>query len=158
MTPASILPRLRALHRELAAAQATRTGSRWLTGTRWVAAGMFLGFGVTKFASHAAELASFRHYPLPAPGLLVYLVGALEIGGGLLLAAGLLTRLAALALAADMIGAVVVSGLARGEVISLTLAPLLLVAMIILIRFGAGAWSLDSWLAARLTRAPTPAR
>ena len=89
------------------------------------------------------------HYPLPAPGLFVYLVGALEIGGGLLLAAGLLTRLAALALAADMIGAVVVSGLTRGEFISLTLAPLLLVAMIILIRFGAGAWSLDSWLAAR---------
>ena len=48
-----------------------------------------------------------------------------------------------------MIGAVVVSGLARGEVISLTLAPLLLIAMITLIRFGAGAWSLDSWLAAR---------
>src|SRR5215470_10976162 len=147
---APILRRLRAIHGELAATQATGTGSRWLTGTRWVVAGIFLGFGVTKFANHAAELASFRHYPLPAPGLFVYLVGALEIGGGLLLAAGLLTRLAAVALAADMIGAVVVSGLARGEVISLTLAPLLLVAMIILIRFGAGAWSLDSWLAAQL--------
>jgi len=151
MTSASILRRLCALHRELAATRVTRTGSWWLTGTRWVAAGIFLGFGVTKFANHSAELASFRHYPLPAPGLFVYLVGALEIGGGLLLVAGLLTRLAALALAADMIGAVVVSGLARGEVISLTLAPLLLAAMIILIRFGAGAWSLDSWLAARLT-------
>lgn len=133
----------------IAATWATGTGSGWLTGTRWVTAGIFLGFGVTKFANHAAELASFRHYPLPAPGLFVYLVGALEVGGGLLLAAGLFTRLAALALAADMIGAVVVSGLARGEVISLTLAPLLLVAMIILIRFGPGAWSLDSWLAAR---------
>lgn len=39
---------------------------------------------------------------------------------------GLLTRLAALAQAADMLGASVVSGLARGELISLTLAPLLL--------------------------------
>jgi uncharacterized membrane protein YphA (DoxX/SURF4 family) len=149
MTDASILRRLRALHGELAATRATRTGSWWLTGARWVAASIFLGFGVTKFANHAAELASFRHYPLPAPGLFVYLVGALEAGGGLLLAAGLLTRLAALALATDMIGAVVVSGLARGEVISVTLAPLLLVAMIILIRFGPGTWSLDSWLAAR---------
>ena len=148
-TDAPILRRLRAIHSELAATRATGTGSQWLTVTRWVAAGIFLGFGVTKFANHAAELASFRHYPLPAPGLFVYLVGALEIGSGLLLAAGLLTRLAALTLAADMIGAVVVSGLARGEIISLTLAPLLLVAMIILIRFGAGAWSLDSWLAAR---------
>jgi uncharacterized membrane protein YphA (DoxX/SURF4 family) len=149
MTDASVLRRLCALHGERGATRVTRTGARWLGGTRWVAAGIFLGFGVTKFAKHAAELASFRHYPLPAPGLFVYLVGALEIGGGLLLAAGLLTRLAALALAADMVGAVVVSGLARGEVISLTLAPLLLIAMIILIRFGAGAWSLDSWLAAR---------
>ena len=87
MTDASIMPRLRALHGELAATRATRTGSRWLTGTRWVAAGVFLGFGVTKFANHAGELASFRDYPLPAPGLFVYLVGALEIGGGLLLAA-----------------------------------------------------------------------
>jgi putative oxidoreductase len=134
----------------IAATRATRTGSRWLAGARWVAAGIFLSFGVTKFSNHAAELASFRHYPLPAPGFFVYLAGVLEIGGGLLLAAGLLTRLAALALAADMIGAVVVSGLARWEVISLTLAPLLLAAMIILIRFGAGGWSADAWLAARL--------
>jgi uncharacterized membrane protein YphA (DoxX/SURF4 family) len=140
----------------IAATQATRTDALWLTGTRWVAAGIFLGFGVTKFVNHAAELASFRHYPLPAPSLLVYLIGALETGGGLLLAAGLLTRLTALALAADMIGAIVLSGLARGEIISLTLAPLLLVSMIILIRFGAGAWSLDSRLL-RLTGAAEPA-
>jgi len=129
---------------------ATGAGARWLAAARWVAAGIFLGFGVTKFSNHAAELASFRRYPLPAPGVVVYLVGVLEIGGGLLLAAGLLTRLAALALAADMIGAVVVSGLARGEAVSLTLAPLLLATMIILIRCGAGSWSVDRWLAARL--------
>jgi hypothetical protein len=53
----------------------------------------------------------------------VYLAGVIGTGGGLLLIMGLLTRLAALALAADMIGAIVVSGLARGELISLTLAP-----------------------------------
>jgi hypothetical protein len=41
-------------------------------------------------------------------------------------------------MAADFSGRAAVSGLARGEIISLTLAPLLLVAMIILIRFGAG--------------------
>jgi uncharacterized membrane protein YphA (DoxX/SURF4 family) len=43
-----------------------------------------------------AELASFRHYPLPAPDALVYLVGGIEIGAGPLLIMGLLTRLAAL--------------------------------------------------------------
>ena len=58
--------------------------------------------------------------------MFVYLAGVIETGGGgLLRIMGLLTRLAALALAADMLGAIVVSGLARGELISLTLAPLL---------------------------------
>jgi putative oxidoreductase len=120
---------------------------RWVALARWAAGVIFLVFGVTKFSGHAAELASFRHYPLPAPEVFVYLVGVVEIGGGLLLIMGLRTRLAALALAADMLGAIVVSGLARGELISLTLAPLLLVAMLSLIRLGAGPWSLDRWIA-----------
>ena len=130
------------------------TGRRslWLAGVRCAAAIVFLIFGVSKFVNHAAELASFRHYPVPAPGTVVYAVGVIEIGGGLLLLAGLLTRLAALALAADMIGAIVVSGLARWETVSLTLAPVLLAAMIILIRFGAGDWSLDRHLAANMGR------
>ena len=114
---------------------------------RWAAGVIFLVFGVAKFTDHAAELASFRHYPLPAPEVFVYLVGTVEIGGGLLLIMGLLTRLAALALAADMTGAIVVSGLARGELISLTLAPVLLVTMLGLIRVGPGPWSLDRRIA-----------
>ena len=137
----------------------TRTpppAGRWAALTRWAAGIIFLVFGIAKFSDHAAELASFRHYPLPAPGFVVYLVGVVEIAGGLLLAAGLVTRLAAVALAGDMIGAVVVSGLARWEVISLTLAPMLLVAMIILIRSGGGRWSVDNRIAARLSRAEQP--
>jgi len=122
------------------------TRTPWLAG-RWAAGFIFLIFGVAKFPGHAAEVASFRRYSLPAPDVFVYLVGVIETGGGLLLIMGLLTRLAALALAADMLGAIVVSGLARGELISLTLAPLLLVAMIGLIRLGPGPWSLDRWIA-----------
>ncbi len=122
-------------------------GERWVALTRWAAGIIFLIFGVAKFSDHAAELASFRHYPLPAPEVFVYLVGVIEIGGGLLMITGLLTRLAAVALAADMIGAIVISGLARGELVSLTLAPLLLVAVISLIRLGAGCWSLDRRIA-----------
>jgi putative oxidoreductase len=132
---------------QTAARYTARPGGRWVALTRWAAGIIFLIFGVAKFSDHAAELASFRHYPLPAPEVFVYLVGVVEVGGGLLLIVGLLTRLAALALAADMIGAIVVSGLARGEVVSLTLAPLLRVAMISLIRLGAGCWSVDSRIA-----------
>ena len=132
------------------------TGGRWAVLTRWAAGIIFLVFGVGKFSSHAAELASFRHYPLPAPDVFVYLVGVIEIGGGLLLIMGLLTRLAALALAADMIGAIVISGLARWELVSLTLAPLLLVAMISVIRFGAGPWSLDRRFALKATSGHGP--
>lgn len=48
-----------------------------------------------------------------------------------IIAVGLLTRLAALALAGNMLGAIVVSGLGEGEVMpSLTLAPALLGAML----------------------------
>jgi putative oxidoreductase len=128
----------------------TRTplsAGRWVALVRWAAGFIFLIFGVTKFFGHASELASFRRYPLPAPDVFVYLVGVIETGGGVLLIMGLLTRLAAFALAADMLGAIVVSGLPRGELISLTLAPLLLVAMIGLIRLGAGPWSLDRRIA-----------
>jgi DoxX len=75
----------------------------------------------------------------------------IEICGGLLLVVGLLTRLTALALAADMLGAIAVAGLARWETVSLTLAPVLLAAMIILTRFGAGDWSLDRHLAANMS-------
>src|SRR6266403_974485 len=91
-----------------------------------------------RYANHASELASFRHYAVPAPSVLVYAIGVLEIVGGLLLAGGLLVRPAALALAADMVGAIVISGIARGENVSLTLAPALLVAMVFLIWAGAG--------------------
>jgi len=100
-----------------------------------------LAFGVGKFANHASELASFRHYALPAPGAFVYAIGVVEIVGGALLALGLLVRPAAVALAGDMVGAIVVSGIGRSETVSLTLAPALLAAMIFLIWRGAGSWS-----------------
>ena len=100
---------------------------------RWSAAIVFVVFGAGKFVNHASELASFRHYALPAPEVFVYVIGMLELVGGLLLGSGRLVKLAALALAGDMVGAIVVSGIGRGEAISLTLAPALLVAMVFLI-------------------------
>jgi uncharacterized membrane protein YphA (DoxX/SURF4 family) len=106
---------------------------RWAAAIRFSAAVVFVAFGAAKFINHASELASFRHCALPAPDVFVYLIGVLEISGGLLLASGRLVRLAALVLATDMVGAIVVSGIGRGEDISLTLAPALLLAMIFLV-------------------------
>ena len=121
----------------------TQTGHRSATqrcavAVRWMSAVVFVAFGAGKFVDHGSELASFRHYALPAPGVVVYVIGVLEITGGLLLASGFFIKAAALALAIDMVGAIVVSGIGRGEAISLTLAPALLVSMIFLLRVGSG--------------------
>ena len=111
---------------------------------RLAAGATFVVFGIGKFVEHEHELASFRGYGLPWPEAFVYVVGVLEIAGGLLLVAGLLTTAVALVLAANMLGAIVVSGIGEGETISLTLAPALLVAMLVLARIGPGERALDA--------------
>lgn len=123
------------------------------TLVRWASGAIFVVFGIGKFTDHAHEVDSFESYGLPSPDAFVYLVGALEIGGGLLLIAGLATRLVALALAGNMVGAIVVSGLGEGEVLpSLTLAPLLLAGMLFLIWVGPGRRALDGRLLEAHTR------
>jgi putative oxidoreductase len=117
------------------------TRDRALLWLRIAAGGVFVVFGAGKFVNHAAELASFRTDGLPAPEVLVVAIGIIELVGGLLLVAGVLTRPAALIPAGDMVAAIVVSGIARGELISLTLAPAELVAMAVLITFGSGAYA-----------------
>ena len=109
---------------------------------RLASGGVFVAFGAGKFLNHASELASFRTYGLPAPEAFVALIGVIELVGGVLLIAGVLTRPAALVLAGDMVGAIIVSGVAKGELISLTLAPAELVAMLVLLWTGPGAHAL----------------
>lgn len=111
--------------------------ARWAPPVRWASGAIFLVFGIGKFSDHAHEVASFESYGLPSPDAVVYLIGVLEIVGGALLIAGLLTRLVALALAGNMVGAIVFSGIGEGEVLpSLTLAPALLAAMLFLLWVG----------------------
>ena len=119
------------------------SSDRALLVLRLVSGGVFVAFGAGKFVNHASELASFKTYGLPAPEAFVIVIGVLEFLGGLLLIAGVLTRPAALALAGDMVGAIVVSGIAKGELISLTLAPAELVTMLVLLSMGPGRYVID---------------
>ena len=101
---------------------------------RLVAGVVFVVFGAGKFVNHASEAASFDAYGLPWPDVFTDVVGVVEIAGGLALLAGVALTPVALVLAADMVGAIVVSGLLRWEWISLTLAPALLAAMLVLVQ------------------------
>ncbi len=121
---------------------------------RIVSGAIFVIFGIGKFTSHASEVDSFRTYGLPSPDAFVYAIGVIEVIGGVLLIVGLGTRLAALVLAGDMVGAIAVSGIGEGEVISFTLAPFQLAVMVYLLVVGPGRRSLDG----RLRPSPEPAR
>lgn len=106
--------------------------SRWLGILSRLAGLVFVGFGLAKFLNHGTEVDSFRDYGLPSPDAFVYAIGTIEILGGALLLLGIGLRFAVPVLAADMIGAIAVSGIAKGEPISLTLAPALLVVLVLL--------------------------
>jgi len=108
-------------------------GLAFTVGTRLVPGVVFVIFGADEFVNHARDVRSFTLYGLPSPSAFSYAVGSLEIFGGLALLAGIALLPVAIALAGDMVGAIVVSGIALGELVSLTLAPAMLVAMLALI-------------------------
>ena len=116
---------------------------------------IFVVFGLGKFVSHASEARSFAKYGLPWPDVFVYAIGGLELVLGLLLIVGLATRLVALILAGDMIGAIATAGRVEGGAINLGLAPGLLVVMLFLIWAGAGRRSLDDRLRRNLSARST---
>lgn len=119
--------------------------ARWVPIVRWTAGAVFVIAGIAKFAFHTGELHAFERYGLPAPEAFVALIGIVEIGGGVLLLFGLLTRSTAVVLAGVMIGAIALSGIGQGEAIpSLTLAPALLAAMLFLLWAGPRASSSTS--------------
>jgi putative oxidoreductase len=115
---------------------------RGLLLLRMASGGLFVAFGLGKFVNNASELASFRTYGLPAPAVLVLVIGVVEVVGGVLLIAGIRTKLAAIVLAVDMVAAIIVSGIARWEIVSLTLAPAELAAMVVVLSVGPGSYRL----------------
>ena len=110
---------------------------------RLATSGVVLLFGAAKFLNHTSEVRSFRSYGLPTPDALVNAVGLLEVVGGGMLLLGALVRVAAVALAGDMVGAIILSGINQGETISLTLAPAMLLCLLALLWTGAGILAVD---------------
>lgn len=98
---------------------------------------------------------AFAGIGVPLAGLVGPLVAFLEFFGGLALIAGLLTRPVALALAADMLGALLLVHLAGGFFLpnGYEFVLTLLGAAAALAVTGAGAWSLDARLEARRAEA-----
>jgi putative oxidoreductase len=110
---------------------------------RLVAGAIFVGFSIGKFTRHDAESAALERYGLPFPDEFTYAVGVVELLGGVMLILGLGTRIAALALACDMIGAITTAGRVEGGPVHLGLAPLLLATMALILVVGPTRRSLD---------------
>lgn len=138
---------------------------------RLMAGGVFLWEGILKFVLANQGVGRFTKLGIPAPAIMANFVGMVEIVGGLLLIAGLLTRLNAVPLIIDMVVAILSTKITmflgtfplpppsvppqtglwavlhevRSEYAQLMVALFLLVA-------GPGIWSLDAILARRRKR------
>ena len=60
------------------------SGDEVLLVLRLLSGGVFVVFGIGKFANHTSELASFKTYGLPAPEAFVIMIGLIELVRGLL--------------------------------------------------------------------------
>lgn len=106
----------------------------------------------------AGATAAFGQMGVPAPSITAPLVSIVEIAAGIALILGLLTRLAALGLAIDMLGAIFIVHLKAGFFLpnGIEFALLLFVVCVALVIAGAGAPSMDEAIARRRTGASVP--
>ncbi|PYO09952.1 MAG: hypothetical protein DMD30_04425 [Gemmatimonadetes bacterium] len=126
-----------------------------LAALRLAVATIFIRHGAQKLFvfGFAGVTGAFTHMGVPFPGLMGPLIGLLEFFGGLALVIGLLTRLVALGLVFDMLGAILLVQLKRGFS-GYELEFLLLGSSLALVLTGAGRFSVDSLIAARRERNP----
>lgn len=120
----------------------------WPTAVRVVAGVILMAVSVSKFTRHTDLVAAFERYSIPFPDQSVYLAGTVEMMGGLLLVLGLLTRLAALAVAGNMLVAVLTGGRVDVDFFHTGLGSLLFVAAVFVLWAGPGRWAVDNrWIA-----------
>jgi len=135
---------------------------------RLMAGGVFLSEGILKFVYPNQGVGRFTKLGLPWPELTANFIAGLEIIGGILLMAGLITRLIAIPFIIEMIVAILTTKVALYLGTSpLPMPPSLpkvgfwavmhetrsdyaqLLSCAFLMFAGAGPWSVDAWLAAR---------
>ena len=121
-----------------------------LTVLRVAVATIFIRHGAQKLFvfGFAGVTGAFTHMGVPFPGLMGPLIGVLEFFGGIALVIGLLTRLVALGLVFDMLGAILLVQLKRGFS-GFELEFLLLGSSLALVLTGAGGFSVDALIAGR---------
>lgn len=84
---------------------------QWIvTVIRVLVGAFFVMVGLPKFLDHAKEVREFRHWGLPEPSLFAYATGSVEIVAGLAMLLGVLTPVACLMLAGNMVGAFATAG------------------------------------------------
>lgn len=109
---------------------------------------VFIAHGWQKLDNGVSGFAGFlSSLNIPAPEVMAWVVTILEIGGGILLVAGLGTRLVALALAALMVGTIIMvkaeAGLIGEQGVGAEIDLMLLAGGVALALLGPGAASVD---------------
>lgn len=115
---------------------------------RFVLGVMFAQSGLGKLQNIERTTQFFEELGIPAPGLQALLVGNVELIFGLLLALGLLTRVAAIPLAITMVVAIATALLpdVEGVLEFITLSEVLYFTLLVwVVTHGPGKWSVDAW-------------
>jgi putative oxidoreductase len=130
-----------------------------LTVLRVITGVIFIAHGAQKLFVFGLDgvVGGFSQMGIPMAGVVAPLVALVEFFGGVALVAGVLTRLASLGLAIDMLGAILLVHLKNGFFLpnGFEFALLLLGASAALLTAGAGRFSLDNLIAERRSAAGT---
>ena len=122
-----------------------RSLDRALLVLRLAVGAVFIAHGYLKLfvMGHAGVEGFFTQLGIPLPGIAAWGVSLLEFGGGILLCAGIGTRVLSILFIADMLGAILFAVHAKGFVGGYELEFLLAAASLTFALAGPGAYSLD---------------